>query len=158
MASVQGTADDIRSQMASIRSRLHYQMKDVVTVATTATDWRSYVRSRPWLAVSLAVAAGYLAVPHRPRLVVPATLAHLTEAVPPEPRETRKVRGFSLLRTVGALTAPLAVRIAQNYALHYLNGLMSANPPGPQPRPAGEPGIERASPRTGQRDLPWADA
>ena len=59
MATVRIETDDIRRQMAEIRSRLHQDVRGVVNVATTATDWRSYVRGRSWLAIGLAFTTGF---------------------------------------------------------------------------------------------------
>src|SRR5208282_5650420 len=67
LATVRTNADDIRRQMAEIRSQLHQDMRGVVNVAATATDWRTYVRVRPWLAIGLAFTSGFLLVPGRSR-------------------------------------------------------------------------------------------
>ena len=78
MATVRIEADEIRRQMAEIRSQLHQDMREVVNVATIATDWRSYLRGRPWLAIGLAFTSGFLLVPRRSR---PSTLVVQPPAV-----------------------------------------------------------------------------
>ena len=78
LATVRIEADDLRRQMAEIRSQLHQEMREVVNVATIATDWRSYLRGRPWLAIGLAFSAGFLLVRRRSR---PTTLVVQPSAV-----------------------------------------------------------------------------
>jgi hypothetical protein len=117
--------DEIRRQMALIRLHLHNDVQEVVAGAGEVANWRRYVRSYPWAAVGLAVAAGYLIVPRR-RRKVPADLARkadvheiiqeVRESDRPEPRPRKSLIGLGF-----GMLAPLAWRVAQNYAMSYLD-------------------------------------
>ena len=118
---------EIQQRMALVRHDMHKDVREAVKGAQSLTDWRSLVRSHPWLSLATAGATGYLIVPKR-RTEAPAVVAmgvptsgakamapmhvNLTSA----PRE----KSWSLTGTVLGLLAPLAIRAAQNYAAHYL--------------------------------------
>ena len=133
MATVRIEADEIRRQMAEIRSQLHQDMREVVSVATIATDWRSYLRGRPWLAIGLAFTSGFLVVPGRSRpstLIVqpPAVDQHNLQAgVKPE-----RTGRLPLVRWFLGAVGPIAVRAAQSYALNQVENLLARQQTGPQ--------------------------
>jgi len=117
--------DEIRRQMAQIRRELHEDVQDVVAGAEAVADWRRYIRMYPWAAVGVAVAVGYLVVPKRRRGVprdvarqsdVAEMRAVLQEAREPEEKKQRK----SLLGAAFGMLLPLGWRVAQNYAMGYL--------------------------------------
>jgi hypothetical protein len=108
-------------------------MREVVTVASIATDWRSYLRSYPWLAIGVAFASGYLLVPRRSRA---STVVVQPQAVVEQPRQvvtrTEKAAKFSLVRWALGAIAPIAIRAAQSYALSHVENLLANQQPGPR--------------------------
>jgi hypothetical protein len=56
----------IQQRMREVRRELGH---DLAMSARDITDWRSYVRASPWLAVGSAVAIGYLLAPKGPPVV-----------------------------------------------------------------------------------------
>ncbi len=152
MATVRIETDDIRRQMAEIRSRLHQDVRGVVNVATTVTDWRSYVRGRPWLAIGLAFTTGYLLVPRRSRpstlVVQPSTddVQNLPAAVQGE-----KPRRLPLMRWVLGAVGPIAARAAQSYALNYVENFLVNQQAGPRPEAASRPASPGQTPRPEER-------
>lgn len=133
-------ADDIRLQMAKIRSELHQEMRDVVGGASAAADWRSYVRERPWVAIGVAFAAGYLLVPRRarpvPTLMVPVNGE--TSPSEPTPRE-QSTGGFNVLRWGLGVIGPIAIRAAQSYAANAIENLLISQQATSGPSPASRP-------------------
>jgi hypothetical protein len=140
LVTMRTAADDIQRQMAEIRSQLHQEIREVVSDATSAADWRSYIRARPWLAIGFAFTSGFLLVPRRVRtpapLALPAPVAEriLQAAVPEEPH-TKRSRGspvWWLLNAVG----PIALRAAQSYAMNSIENLLANQQSGPRPEAA----------------------
>jgi hypothetical protein len=62
---VSSEADQIQTQMRSLRAELRDDVQDFVTSAHELTDISNYVRAYPWLCVGAALAAGFLIVPQR---------------------------------------------------------------------------------------------
>jgi hypothetical protein len=52
------TPDEIRCRMAVSQAQLHHGMSRVVEGASSAFDWQSFVKARPWTFLGLAFAAG----------------------------------------------------------------------------------------------------
>ncbi len=139
--------NDIQRRMALVRHELHHDVQEAVKGAQSLTDWRSLVRSHPWLTLVTAAAAGYLIVPKR-RSETPAIVAmslptsHPVAPTPVNlasaPRESR----WSLIGTVLGLLAPVAIRAAQNYAAQYLEDRLAPRPSGGQAEmgPGSKPG------------------
>jgi hypothetical protein len=125
-------ADDIRREMAEIRSHLHTGMSHVVGAATTATDWKAWVQGKPWISLGLAFVAGYVAVP-RKREDPPATVF---VASPPtgqavEPQGRKKPLLLRALGLTGGLVGPLLMRLAQAHAQNWLESQMMGQGGGP---------------------------
>jgi hypothetical protein len=76
-------ADEIQRQMRRVRAELGDDVQGLVDSAQVATDWHSYVRAYPWLAVGAAAAVGYLIIPSRPRIAAPdaGTLREIVQSV-----------------------------------------------------------------------------
>ncbi len=149
MAPAGTNADVIRHQMAEIRSQLHQDMRGVVQVATTATDWRSYVRGRPWVAIGLAFTSGFLLVPRRSQ---PATLVVQPSAVdtgvsPAAVKPGRSTLMRKLLDTIGLIAA----RAGQTYAINYVEHLLANHQPGPRPDAVSRPAVPDPGMRSGGR-------
>jgi hypothetical protein len=132
VASVQESVDDIRRRMAEIRSELHHDMTAVVEGASSAVDWRSYVRERPWVSLGAAFALGYVLVPRRAPAtgVEPALL--LTQNRAAEPPKPGPSLAWRALRTAAGLALPVAARAAQGYAVRWVEGFLADHPPGPE--------------------------
>lgn len=127
--------DQIRSQMAQIRQKLHQDMQGVVAGASSASDWKYYVRLYPWAALAGSLVVGYLVVPRKRRSVsqtaekaadqaiskvvnaVEANAGSRVSQVVPAPEPAKKK---GMLAGMIALAAPLVLRGAQTYALSYL--------------------------------------
>ncbi len=118
--------------------------------AQLLTDWRSQVKSHPWIALGTAAAVGYLIVPKRRRPEAPtqvtfsppaATFAAVAPVAAPAPKKSRP----GILGSAFGLVAPIAVRAAQNYAMQYLEQYLAGRQFGPGPS-GSEPG---AGPRPG---------
>jgi hypothetical protein len=144
LATSRSEADDIRLQMAKIRSALHQDVLEVVDGASAATDVRAYLRKSPWLAIGLAFVSGYVLVPRGRK---PSVATVIMPPPPPTSAETfvqpvePERRSWGILRpmiwTLGALW-PIALRIGQSYAVNYVDALLANNPPGPTgPPPSG---------------------
>jgi hypothetical protein len=130
---------EIQRRMAQIRHDMHQEVQGAVKGAQVLADWRSLIRSHPWLSMSLASAAGYLIVPWRrsnyPTIVsmgapTPELLAASSaRAQTQQPRRT----GWSIVGTAFSLLVPVATRAAQNYALGHLEQWLSQHPLSPSP-------------------------
>ncbi len=145
MATSRSEADEIRLQMAKIRSALHQDVLEVVDGASSATDYRAYLRKSPWLAIGLSFAAGYLLVPRRApasvaTVIVPAASPSVAGAMRPvEPKKASWGLFRPLLWTFGALW-PIALRVGQSYAINAIETLLANTPPGPTgPPESGRP-------------------
>ena len=143
--------DEIRSQMAKIRSDLHQEMREVVAGAAAVADWRAYIRKRPWIAIGAAFASGYLLVPRRSRTVVAPAPAAPVEYLAPMARPRSEAPAPRRFRTIGwilSLVGPILTRVAQSYALNAVENMLINNPPDrPGPGARSEPPTShRASP------------
>jgi len=147
---------EIQRRMAQVRHELHEDVREAVQGAQSLTDWRSLVRSHPWLALATAAVTGYLLVPKRrseaPAVVavgVPATgqaavgPAHVDLARPP------KKKTWGLIGSAIGLLAPVVVRAAQSYAAQYLEQRLAPQPGAGDP--FGSPGSMSGSPGPGPR-------
>lgn len=55
----------IRERMDEVRRDLDEDVQEIVEGARDLGQWRTYLRNYPWVGAGLALAAGYLIVPHR---------------------------------------------------------------------------------------------
>ncbi len=123
VATTTNEVDEIRRKMAWIRRELRDDVLGVVESAEEIADWRHYIRDYPWAAVGLAAAVGFMLVPKR-RTVEPAAVARAVAAeIQPvqaaaveAPRKGRGLIGAGL-----GLLAPIVLRVAQNYATHFVS-------------------------------------
>ena len=147
---------DIQRRMAQIRHDMHQDVQGAVKGARTLADWKSLVRSYPWVSVSIAAAVGYWVVPKRRREAtkIVAVTAHAPEALanarPGNKEEKAQVTKWSVLGTAFSLLTPLVIRAAQSYALTYFEQWLENHPLVPsggkgQDRP-GRPGSTPAEP------------
>jgi hypothetical protein len=127
-ASANAEVSNIQREMAQARRQIHEDVGGAIDGVQTLTDWRSLVRAHPWLSLGIAAALGYLVVPRRPA-------AGLAEAVEAQPQLARDGRGaptiepatrhsdagkWALLSSGFAVISPIVIRLAQSYALRYL--------------------------------------
>jgi len=123
---------EIQRRMAQIRREMHQDVQGAVKGAQSLTDWRSLVRSHPWLALGVAAAAGYLIVPKRFResRTLMSSTAPIAVAQPAGPRQSAgSARAeASTIGTVFSLVAPVAIRAAQNYALKRFEQWLEQHP------------------------------
>jgi hypothetical protein len=162
MATVKSTPSDIieiQRRMAQIRRELHEDVREAVKGAQSLTDWRSQVRSHPWMALGAAAALGYLIVPKRHPAPAPAIVAVAPAAAVPSTAAPEKKKRWGLIGSAVGLLAPIAVRAAQNYAIQYLEQWIASQPPGAGSSLFGAgpvPGAPKAGggPGPGQRPSP----
>jgi hypothetical protein len=121
-------AEEIQRQMARIRCSLNDEVGEIVHSARVMSNWQYYVRTYPWVCAGVAVALGYLVVPHRLEVMSPdaKTLAKLAEQnrllVRPE-AEPQKRGGA--LGSVVSLLAGMFVRSLVGYAGQNLGRMLS---------------------------------
>jgi hypothetical protein len=130
---------EIQRRMAQIRHDMHQEVRGAVKGAQLLTDWRSLVKSYPWLSISLATVAGYVIVPRRRATNattmitgIPAQIHSVVADVPAQPPQ-RSRSAWSILGTTFSLLAPVAARAAQNYALGHLEQWLAEHPLSPSP-------------------------
>ena len=124
MATATNEVDEIRRKMAWVRRELREGVLGVVESAEAVTDWKHYIRDYPWATVALAAAVGFMVVPKRRKTVKPAEVARAVvaeiqpamQAEAPEPPK----KGRGLIGAGLGLLAPIVMRVAQNYATHFV--------------------------------------
>jgi hypothetical protein len=135
--------------MAKIRSELHQDMRGVVGGAAAVADWRTYVRERPWLAVGVAFAAGYMLVPRRiasgPTFVMPM---HSEPTGVEAARHEQRPARFKPFRWALGIVGPVAIRAAQSYAGNAIENLLinQQSSSGPAPENAAQVDERSAQP------------
>ena len=152
---------DIQRRMAQIRHDMHQEVQGAVKGAQSLTEWRSIVKSHPWLSISVASVVGYLIVPKRrsmsPTIVTVGNPSPelLTAATAGDQSRQLKQSRWSILGTAFSLLAPVAVRGAQNYVLGHLEQWLSQHPlpsiPGEAPDKATRESAQSASPGPADR-------
>ncbi len=152
MATASTDTDEIRRQMAQIRRELHEDVRDVVEKAEAVADWHRYIRQYPWPSLGAAFAIGYLIVPKRRRSVpkdvarqadVEQVRAAVAEAVEPERTKEKEKTKRGLIAAAWAMLSPVAIRLAQGYAVNYLESWLlqqQAQQAAAGPRAPGGPG------------------
>jgi hypothetical protein len=154
VAATSNEVDEIRRQMALIRRDLHQDVSEVVAGAEAVADWRRFVRAYPWAAVGIATAVGYLVVPRAHRAAGPGVLEESDrEAIRTLVEQARQATADgkprvrkSLIGAGIAMLAPMAWRLAQDYAMAYLQQWLIDQQEqwraqaGPRPGGAGGPG------------------
>jgi hypothetical protein len=110
---------EIQQRMKQVRRELG---DDIATSARDLTNWRSFIRAKPWLCVAAAVAVGYVLAPKGPPVVqfrnsdLQSLLRDNVAAIPterPQPGLGRRV-----VRTLLSNVGGLVVRGAMAYVGH----------------------------------------
>ena len=104
-------SDDIERQLATMRSVLHQDVRDLGTETRTLVDWRYHFRAHPWLYCGGAAALGFMLVPGRER-----PLTGDDKNVVLRPRDTAH-SGGSFLKTMFTLAATAVVRESLGYLI-----------------------------------------
>ena len=152
---------DIQRRMAQIRHDMHQEVQGAVKGAQSLTEWRSIVKSHPWLSISVASVVGYLIVPKRrsmsPTIVTVGNPSPELLTAAPTGDQSRQLKQsrWSILGTAFSLLAPVAVRGAQNYVLGQLEQWLSQHPlpsvPGEAPDKATRESARSVSPSPADR-------
>jgi len=161
-STISADISDVQRRMAQIRHEMHQEVQGAVKGAQSLTNWRSLVRSHPWLSLGVAAAAGYLIVPQR-RWEAPAVTAVDTsvEVAPAAPRDQpAQPQGsqWSAMGMLFSLLAPIAVRAAQNFALQRIEQWLEVHPlhpaasAGARQSESGAASAVRTGPSGGSRD------
>jgi hypothetical protein len=122
--------DEIQRRMAAVRHDLHQEVQGAVKSAQRLTDWRSLVRSHPWLALGAAMVGGYFIVP-RPKAESALALGQSSAERdrgdgPRKLASAQQTSRWSVVAMTWGLLAPVAIRAAQNYVAYHLeNWLLS---------------------------------
>lgn len=129
--------ESIRQRMEVLRCDLDEDVQEIVEGAREVRDWRSYVRSYPWVCVGAALAIGYWIVPGRhfglqdaPALAELAKQSRLLAESHSGPK--RNVRGM-LLTIAGNLLARGALSIVERCAGKYFGSPTVESPQDAQP-------------------------
>ena len=104
-------SDDIERQLATMRSVLHQDVRDLATEARTLVDWRYHFRAHPWLYCGGAAALGFMLVPGRERPITGDD-----KNVVLQPRDTTHSND-SFLKTMLTLAATTVVRESLGYLM-----------------------------------------
>lgn len=126
--------DEIRRQMGQIRHDLHLDVSNVVSGVSNVVsdvsdvmDWRSILRSHPYLLVGAAMVAGYLIVPRRKTRLeeTPIRLAGVANAqgIVSPPRK----KSFRPLAWAFDLAWPIATQALQAYAMVWVENQLKQN-------------------------------
>ena len=144
---------NIQRQMARARLEIHQDVGGAVDGVQLLTDWRTIVRSRPWLSLTVAAALGYVAIPRRSQQLPrggPVESAIGPYGASAAPAASGATTGRGAWRPLGAalgLITPILVRAAQTYALNYLESWL-AEPGDRQARPESDRPGDKTDGRT----------
>jgi hypothetical protein len=171
MATVEtGSTAEIRNiqrQMAQARLEIHQDVGGTVDGVQLLTDWRTIVRSHPWLSLAIAAALGYAVVPRR-------STKHAARSPSSDPQPDAGAMALAGAPTVTggrgkweplssafAWIAPIAARLVQTYASQYLESWLAehafrqtASEPDRARGESDGPTTASARPAVRSRDLP----
>jgi hypothetical protein len=108
--------DELLARMEAVRGRLDEDAQAAKHTVQELTDWRHVVRQNPFLAVSVAAAAGFLLVPKKPHTTIfsKADIEQLSkENKVIIAKETTASSGIA--GTIAALTGAALTRAASNF-------------------------------------------
>jgi len=116
----------IRQRMEEVRCDLDEDVQEIVEGARGMGEWRSYVRTYPWVCAGVALAAGYLIVPRRVFGRPPDALAVAESANQSHLLATSHLLPKGNARgTVLAFVSNLVLRGVLSYALQQANKLFA---------------------------------
>ena len=121
------TAEDLRREMASVRSSLASDVEQVTANARDLTDWKYYVKQHPLPLAAAAAAFGYLMVPRETKVVRPSpeTLRRMAKNkkvyISNKPQKASKDR--NMLDRALSIGGAFAARAATAYVTQQLGAL-----------------------------------
>lgn len=118
---------EIQQRMKQVRRELG---DDIATSARDITNWRSFIRAKPWLCVAAAAAVGYVLAPKGPPVVHfrNGDLSMLRENLATLPEKPQPGVGSRLVRTLLSNVGGLVLRGAMAYVSHRItNGAAPGN-------------------------------
>ncbi|MEO8494315.1 MAG: hypothetical protein ABI614_04545 [Planctomycetota bacterium] len=131
-------SNDILQRMEEVRSDLDEDVQEIVEGVRDMRDWRSYVRTYPWVCVGAALAVGCIIVPRRGMAMQPIakTLAELAKqsrlAATPGLSEKNNTSGL-VLAFVGRLVLREAASFVGQQAREFLATQAGKSPQDDQP-------------------------
>ncbi len=124
------SADEIMREMRQIRRELRDDVAGIVDQAQTIvdhahdlTDWRYYVRNYPVTCLGVAVAAGYLLIPTRVKVVDPKGHDITERMQKSEPIQSASWTS-TILGTVGGLATTLLLQGVSSFARQQLESVL----------------------------------
>jgi hypothetical protein len=126
-ANFKSQISSVQCDMARARRQIHADIGGAINGVQTLTDWKTIIRGHPWLSIGMAMAIGYLIVPRR-RVKSEAEPGknhpqREDRVAAPDSAATR-ISGSgksAMLSSALAFISPIAVRLAQSYALRYFD-------------------------------------
>jgi hypothetical protein len=119
--------DEIYHRMAVIRRELHTNVRESVAGAEAVVDWGRYTWTYPWIALGVAVAAGYVIYTSGHQSAAADTASPADGAIALESVagarakvQERSWTSRNLLIAAWDILFPVAVRAGQNHMLHWL--------------------------------------
>jgi hypothetical protein len=122
---VSNDANDLRQRMRAIRDKQPDRVSELHAEAKRLTDWREYVRSAPVVAAASSAVAGFAIVNS---LMAGSKAVAISQA---QPQVAKAGVGATSMLT--ALVAPIAIRLAKQYAAQALNNFVNRFSHGNQP-------------------------
>ncbi|MGO9465071.1 MAG: hypothetical protein ACLQIB_23850 [Isosphaeraceae bacterium] len=122
---------NIQRQMAQARRDIHQDVGGAMDGVHALTEWRTIVRSHPWLSLAMAAALGFAAVPRRSSKPRAHAAGSATApdggamAIPAEPTGTAGRGNWEPLWSAYTFFAPIVLRLAQGYASQYLESWLA---------------------------------
>ena len=139
--------EQLRREMARIRREIHADVNVAARHLSNTLNWRGYVRDAPWAAAGAALGVGLLVswmlVPRRRIQVVQRSQAEASSRPPryeePTEREVeQQARRKGLASMALGFLAPIALRVAQNYAIQFIEDRLLAPSSSPWAGPSPE--------------------
>ncbi len=122
---------NIQRQMARARLEIHQDVGGAVNGVQLLTNWRTIVRSHPWLSLAIAATLGYAVIPRRSarhgarsQSSDPPPDAGAT-ALSAESAATDGLGKWEPLSSAFAWIAPIAARLVQTYVSQYLESWLA---------------------------------
>ena len=121
----------IRQRMQEVRRDLDEDVQEIVEGARDMCQWRTYVRSYPWICLGTALAIGYWIVPRRLSRMQPdaQTLAQMANQSGFLPASPAKSAARDIVR---ALVGNLVIRGVSSFVEQQVGKLFDSQPAKPQ--------------------------
>ncbi len=127
-------SEQIRVQMARIRSELSDDVGEVVEQARELTDWHLFVRRHPWWCVGAAAAAGFMVVPSQSKARPQSTARqeHVTadaqaHRVTAQAATATESKRQTMLNSIVSMMAGAVIRSAVTLATDQLHNFLTSS-------------------------------